>query len=136
MAKKVINNIMWDMPEEKTPTSSLFDSSLFEDDGTWDKNGDINLNRVKANRNPNWQPINYDLLTEKYGKLSQFVYLMVENQCKDTESAIRAIENLKKNNSEDDLYYILKSEENRDRARTRYVRTHYNDLEDDKEKDY
>ena len=104
-------------------------------DDTFDRKGNLLVDRVKENRNPNWQPIDYGKLDKIFGKLSRFEYLMAENQCKDTETAIKAITN-HRNDNDTPLYYILKGDMLEDEARNHYLRKSMNDIEDDKEKYY
>ena len=113
----------------------LPDNSLMEDDGTWDKNGNIKVEKVPVNRNPKWEQIDYNRVYEVVGKISQFEYKMCENQCKDTDTAIKAILN-SRNANPDEYYWILKEDYAIDKARTHYLRTHLNDIEDDNEEKY
>lgn len=113
----------------------LPDNSLMEDDGTWDKKGELKVDKVPVNRNPKWEEIDYLRVYEVVGKISQFEYKMCENQCKDTDTAIKAILN-SRNANPDEYYYILKGDYETDKARTHYLRTHLNDIEDDNEEKY
>lgn len=111
------------------------DNSLMEDDGTWDKSGDIKVDKIKINRNPNWEDIDYSRIKTTLGDISQMEYVMCENQCKNTDTAIKAITNMRNSNS-DELYNILNSEYLKDKRRTHYLPTHENEIEDDYEKRY
>lgn len=111
------------------------DNSLMEDDGTWDKKGNLKVDKVPVNRNPKWGEIDYLRVYEVVGKISQFEYKMCENQCKDTDTAIKAILN-SRNANPDEYYWLLKGDYEKDKARTHYLRTHLNDIEDDNEEKY
>ena len=111
------------------------DNSLMEDDGTWDKKGELKVEKVPVNRNSKWDQIDYTRVYKVVGNISQFEYKMCENQCKDTDTAIKAILNYR-NANPDEYYWILKEDYALDKARTHYLRTHLNDIEDDNEEKY
>ena len=140
MAELYVNKSRWTTKDtERLKNRQIgigkVDNSLMEDDGTWDKNGNIKVEKVPVNRNPKWEQIDYNRVYEVVGKISQFEYKMCENQCKDTDTAIKAILNYR-NANPDEYYWILKEDYALDKARTHYLRTHLNDIEDDNEEKY
>lgn len=93
-----------------------------------DRDGNINMRVIKVKRNSKWQKLDWDYIGEVVGFVSRFEYVMCENQCKDNDIAIRAILNSRK--AEDDLSIYL-SWYQREKGKEKYIRSHYNDLEDD-----
>lgn len=90
--------------------------------------GELNLHNIPHKRNPKWQPLDWKYIETICGHCSRFEYLMCENQCKDNDMAIKAIFRSRKAN--DDLSIYLSWVE-REHGKEKYIRTHYNDLEDD-----
>ena len=90
--------------------------------------GELNLHNIPINRNQNWQPLDWEYIKTICGHCSAFEYKMCENQARTNDVAIRAIFNSRKAN--DDLSIYL-SWFNREQGKEKYIRTHYNDLEDD-----
>ena len=93
-----------------------------------DKDGNLNARAVKVKRNPKWKKLDWDYIEEAVGHVSRFEYVMCENQCKDEDISIKAI--LKSRKADEDLEEYL-AWHNRTTKRERYIRSHYNDLEDD-----
>ena len=140
MAELCVNKSRWTTKDDERLKNMQIgigrvDNSLIEDDGTWDKKGELKVDKVPVNRNPKWEEIDYLRVYEVVGKISQFEYKMCENQCKDTDTAIRSILTAR-NANPDEYYYILKGDYETDKARTHYLRTHLNDIEDDNEEKY
>jgi len=98
-------------------------------DENWcDKNGDLILKKVPYDRPKDWPEIDYKVLKERFEYLDGVESLMVNNTCRTTEVAIKAIE--RKRKADDDSFSFL-SHYAKEKAKDHYIRTHYNDLEAD-----
>ena len=98
-----------------------------------DRNGNIFLHNIKkedVKRNPEWPDLDWTEIDKAVNYHTYFEYLMCKGQCKTNEMAIKAILNYRKSSSE--LSDIL-IEASLEEKRNKYIRTHYNDLEDDNE---
>ena len=98
-----------------------------------DINGNIlhkKLKKEDASRNPSWPKLDYKKIYDAFGYLTTYEFIMCENQCKTTDLAIKAVSNYRKS-KEDTYLQELLADNAREKARMRYIRSHYNDLEDD-----
>lgn len=98
-----------------------------------DCNGNIILHNIKKEdikRNPSWPELDWTEIEKNVGRCSRYEYLMCEGQCKTNEMAIKSIKNYRL--SDDALSDIIASEI-KEKRRNHYIRTHYNDIEDDNE---
>lgn len=93
-----------------------------------DNNGNLNVRVVKVKRNPQWEQLDWNYIHSVVGLVNRFEYVMCENQCKNNDISIRAI--LKSRKATDDLNEYM-SWYRTTTARERYIRSHYNDDEED-----
>ena len=117
-------------PEEKEKLHQLALENRFSINGVVceDKDGEILLRNIPINRNPSWQPLDWKYISSICGVCSRFEHVMCENQCKDEDTAIRAIFNSRKALEDLSIYLSWKK---REEQKEKYIRTHYNDLEED-----
>lgn len=92
------------------------------------RTGELNLRKVPIKRNPKWQPLDWNYIDTICEGHNWFEYVMCENQARTNDIAIRAIFNSRK--ASDDLAIYL-SWVQREQGKEKYIRTHYNDLEED-----
>ena len=64
MAELCVNKSRWTTKDSERLKNmqvgiGRVDNSLMEDDGTWDKKGNLKVEKVPVNRNPKWQEIDY-----------------------------------------------------------------------------
>lgn len=96
-----------------------------------DTYGNVIIHNIKnedIKRNPEWPPLDWDIIEKECGHCNRFEYIMCEMQCSSNELAIKGIKNCRKHQSE---YNDILIDDNRTKRRNKYIRTHYNDLEDD-----
>ena len=111
---------------------SFIDEDLIETDETYSSKGQLCISKIKVNRNPKWEKIDYKMLKQLFYEIDKVEYLMCENVCPDTETAIKAIKNKRcQELQRDEWVDILENANRLDYARTHFMPTHYNDLEDD-----
>lgn len=99
------------------------------------QSGELDLRKITdedIKRNPDWPFLNWNIIDAEVGGHSKYEYIMCETQCKTDSHAIKSIKNYRKINSDINVtIFSLELEEEKNRRRNRYLRTHYNDLEDD-----
>lgn len=94
-----------------------------------DKNGDLHLEHIKIKDIKRvWEPLDWDFIENTVGHCNRFEIIMCTTQCKTNEDAIKAILKYRKAQKESNSYIASLNKENHE---TKYLRTHYNDLEDD-----
>ena len=88
---------------------------------------------VEICRNAEWKNLDFAIVERACGDVTRYEYVMCMNQCEDEEMCIKAIFNKRKS---DEDYAIFLHQFYTQVAAERFIRSHYNDLEDDIEEHY
>lgn len=102
-----------------------------------DRNGFLKLD-LKADeyicRNHTWDILDWNIICSELHctmtEVGKFGYIMCENQCKTNEMAVKALKNYFKHRDDTSLSEML-SYYKKEACRMKYIRSHYNDTEDD-----